>query len=191
MDELQARVAHNVKFSSTGFRKRSRSSLARALRVAKMVVASSRVRLQLAGALRTPHSVNDEIIWSMRRRQMSRRAKQSARAIFCLFTLVALAGLSCRAQTPPTTPPPDKGPAIVPTPPDIPAGSRLVAKRLKIGPNPKGWTLHPHQVVLHVHYGGTDRFYCNYCVLIKSGNIILCFSIAIHYKLIRTNISPH
>lgn len=47
---------------------------------------------------------------------MSRRAKQSARAIFCLLTVVALGGLSCRAQNPPTTPPPDKGPAIVPTP---------------------------------------------------------------------------
>jgi tetratricopeptide (TPR) repeat protein len=47
---------------------------------------------------------------------MSRRAKQSARAIFCLFTVVALGGRSCRAQNPPTTPAPDKGPAVVPTP---------------------------------------------------------------------------
>jgi tetratricopeptide (TPR) repeat protein len=47
---------------------------------------------------------------------MSRRVKQSARALFCLFTVVALSGLSCHAQNPPTAPAPDNGPAIVPTP---------------------------------------------------------------------------
>src|ERR1700722_6354035 len=52
----------------------------------------------------------------MRRRQMSRRAKQTMRATFCLLIVVAMGGLSCHAQNPPTAPAPDKGPAIVPTP---------------------------------------------------------------------------
>src|SRR3984957_3103639 len=85
----------------------------------------------------------------MRRRQMSRRAKRTTRAIFCLLTVVALSGFSCRAQNPPTAPAPDKGPVIVPT--------------------PRSRTEAPAAVQSSVSVDGSEAMFTTMCALLAAG----------------------
>jgi tetratricopeptide (TPR) repeat protein len=80
---------------------------------------------------------------------MSRRAKRTTRAIFCLLSVVALSGFSCRAQNPPTAPAPDKGPVIVPA--------------------PRSRTEAPVAVQSSVSVDGSEAMFTTMCALLAAG----------------------